>query len=65
MCHDAHGDEDDQQVHPDGEIGHPAVGLKGADLGDEEAGADKQDWADDVAQPELGHLRRCSRRSGW
>lgn len=54
---DSHGDEDDEQVEPHGEVGHPPVGLEGSDLGQEEADNDEENGADDIAQLELGDLR--------
>ena len=35
---DAHGEEDDEQVHPDGRVGEPAEALQRADLAEEHAG---------------------------
>lgn len=57
MCDHAHRDEDGQEIQPHGEVRHPPVGLQRANLGEEETGDDKQQGADNVAQPELGHLR--------
>lgn len=54
--HDAHGDEDDEQVEEDGGVGEPAVVPQRAHLADEEADGHEDDAADDVAQAELAEL---------
>ena len=53
MGDEAHGQEDDEQVDPDGEVGEPAEFLQRANLTEEEAGQGPDETADGVAQLEL------------
>ena len=56
MRHDAHRDENDEQVDEDGRVGQPAVVAQRAHLADAEAHQYENDAADGVAEAEFGHL---------
>ena len=51
---EAHGEEDDEEVEPYGEVSEPAELLEGADLANEEACEGPDKAADGVAELEFG-----------
>ncbi len=56
VCHDAHCDEYNQQVHVDGCVGQPPIFLESAHLTEEEATDRPDETTNCVAEAKLGHL---------
>ena len=57
MCNDAHGDEHDHKIHPDGGVSQPTVLGKSPHLADTKSNDGPDQTADSVAKLEFGHLR--------
>lgn len=57
MCGDTHGDEHDQEIDPDSEIGQPCEFLQRSDLAYQETGQRPDETADGIAQFEFRDLR--------
>ena len=51
-----HGEEDDEEIHPDGRIGQPSEILQGSDLSQDHTGEGPDDAEHDEASVEIGDL---------
>lgn len=54
----SHGEDDDQKIEPDGEVGEISELLQGSDLTNDHGGKRPDETADGEAELELGHLRQ-------